>query len=47
MSGRKFHVKHHRTPGGYKRRLAKKGITRSPMTFYGDLWQGEKRKAEK
>lgn len=34
---RKHHCPHNRTPGGYKRRLDKRGLTRSPMTFYPDL----------
>jgi hypothetical protein len=35
---RKHHCKHNRTPGGYARRLAARGLARTPqMTFYPDL----------
>jgi len=35
MCGRKYHCKHERTPGGYKRRLAARGLGRTPVM---DVW---------
>jgi hypothetical protein len=40
---RKHNTKHHRSRSHYKERLAARGLRRSPLTFYHDLWKGGSR----